>query len=767
MRVHIHSSILISTLFLLTLGPVAKAQDPDQDIEEIIVTATKRAESVQDVNIAINAFSADDLGDLGWTDVTQVAAQSPNLEIKYAWGNSMPIYTIRGVGMNSFQASDTPSVGLFVDEIFQTSLATMGAQLYDMERVEVLKGPQGALFGRNTNGGAVSYLSKKPSDEFDAFLRIDGGRYERFEVEGAVGGALSDTVSGRLSFLSIQQGEGWVFDRTSGQDVGEVDILALRGQLLFEPVDDLSINLKVYASRDRSHPVYFEHIGFWTPEFAADVEGAPRFCNAFLQARLPDPANCVDTLGYSDTDGDPFAGDFTNDPTTPITADAELENDQIGITATVVKDFDNGMQLTSLTNYQEYDRLQPKESDGNPLLFVDLIFASDIESWSQELRLASPGDGDFTWIAGLVAASDEVSEDPPRIIYADDFLGFRTFQTYTQERDSWAIYGQVEWQLSDRWAFTAGARYIDESLDFIEEVALTFGDHNPANRMILVTVPNPDLFIDGKLDSSEVTGRLALDYTPNEDLLLYGSVARGYKGGGFNSGFLTNPRVQVPFDPETVWAYEVGMKSTLANGNVQFNAAAFVYDYQGLQAATAQFDEVQQSPINRLVNLEAADVAGLEAEVNWRPTQALEMALGVGWLDTENNDPGANFDGVLGNAARVLPNAPELSFNGVIRYEMPLDNGGTVRFFGDFSWQDDHYKEIVNNLRIDSQYLINGRVTYVTPSENWSVSLWGKNLTDEVYVVDTLTDPMGSGWGVFVNSMPRTYGLSATIRWGN
>lgn len=763
MKIHHAAAAALTCLIALTATPEPVSA---QAIEEILVTATKRSESIQDVNIAIDAFTAADLDEFGWSDVTQVANQSPNLDIKYAWGNSMPIYTIRGVGMNSFQASDTPSVGLFVDEIFQTSIATMGTQLFDMERVEVLKGPQGALFGRNTNGGAVSYISRKPSQDPDGFIRADAGRFARFELEGAVGGPISETVSGRLSFMTIQQRDGYVFDRTSGEDIGETDILAARAQLLFEPSDDLSVNVKVFGSRDRSQPAYFQHIGFWTPEFAAGVPGAEQYCAAFAEGRIPDPANCVDVLGYSDTDGDPYAGDYTNDLTTPINAGATLENDSLGATITLIKSF-QGIELTSLTNFQTYDRFQPKESDGNPLLFVDLLFASDIEAFSQELRLTSFNDGRFNWIAGVVYASDEVTEDPPRIIFADDFLGVRAWLTYTQERQSAAAYAQGEWRFNDRWTLTVGARIIDESLDFEEEVAFLFPpDFDVDNRFTLTVVPNPALGVDGRLDSTEPTGRIALDFTPTDDLLIYGSVARGFKGGGFNAGFLTNPRLALPFDPETVIAYELGLKSTLADGALRFNSAVFRYDYEGLQAATPQFDEVVQSPLNFLTNLEAADVTGLEAEINWLPSDRLELQVGLGWLDTENNDPGANFDGVFGNSPRELPNAPELNLNAALRYEVPLANDSRLRFFTDYVWQDDHYKEIVNNLQIEDQGLWNARVSYIAPNDRWSLSLWGKNLTDEVYVVDTLTDPIGSGWGVFVNGLPRTYGVSARYNWG-
>ena len=184
-----------------------------QVIEEIVVSATKRDESLQDVNIAVNAFTGQDLDQLGWEDITSIANQAPNVDVKYAWGNSMPIYTIRGVGMNSFQASDTASVGLFIDEVFQTSIVSMGAQLYDMERVEVLKGPQSALFGRNTNGGAVNYFSRKPSMESEGYVNLDTGKFEKRKLEGAYGGQISENMAARVSFVSNQQNEGWVYNR--------------------------------------------------------------------------------------------------------------------------------------------------------------------------------------------------------------------------------------------------------------------------------------------------------------------------------------------------------------------------------------------------------------------------------------------------------------------------------------------------------------------------------------------------------------------------
>ena len=230
-----------------------------QELEEVIVTAQRRSQNLQDVAISVSAFSAEAMEDYGWSDVTLVAQQSPKSILTL--GETQCRFTRSGIGMNSFQASDQSSVGLFVDEVYQTSIATMGAFLFDIDRVEVLRGPQGTLFGRNTNGGAVNYLTQAPTQETEGFIRLDYGEYDRVEVEAAVGGALNDQWSARASIYTIQQGEGWTFDRTSGGDIGEVDITAFRGQLLYEGDNNFSARLIVFGSQDKSEPQYFQHIG--------------------------------------------------------------------------------------------------------------------------------------------------------------------------------------------------------------------------------------------------------------------------------------------------------------------------------------------------------------------------------------------------------------------------------------------------------------------------------------------------------------------------
>ena len=758
-----------ATVLLAVAGPAGAEETAATDgaIEEIIVTAQKRAQSIQDVHISMNAFGPDDIEDLGWTDITDVAKQSPNLEIRYRWGNSMPVYTIRGVGMQSFQASDTPSVGLFLDEVFQTSMAVMGAHLFDIERLEVIKGPQGDVFGRNTNGGAVSYFTRKPSREADGYVRASYGKWDRSEVQAALGGPLSENLSGRLSLLSIQQGDGWVYNRTTGNDVGEVDILSARAQLLWEPSDDFSVNFKAFASRDRSQPVYFQHIGY--RDIANPGPGGP-LCQAFLEDRL-DPATCVDFNGYSDTDGDPYAGDYTNDPTTVINEDETLKNDNFGGTLTIEKDFGN-LSLLSVTSYQEYDRWQPKESDGTPALYVDLLFTSEIWAFSQEVRLTSHYDGPFNWIVGANYGRDEVAELPGRIAYFDDLpvLPGRGDLTYAQDRENIAAYGQFTVDLGEQWRLSAGGRVLKDDVTFTQDVRFEI----PAWNLVITnqlprTIVNPDGSIeelDGKLDDTAVTWRVALDYIPNDNMLVYASVATGYKPGGFNAGFTLNALQYLPFIHEKVTAIELGLKSTFANGRAIFNAAAFTYDYDQMQAATPRIH--QGIVFNSLDNLAEADVEGFEADIHWRPVDALDIKLGVSFLDTMNNDPRSNFDGATGAAPRRLADSPEQTFNAAVTYTVPLANGAMIRLFGDYYYQGDHFKEVVNIIPWEiSQDQLNARITYIAPNGNWDVAVWGRNIADVAWVADTLNGPASLGWGAAVYGAPRSFGATVNWRWGD
>lgn len=767
---------------LISTGAIA--QDDDAGLEEVTVTAQKRSENIQDIGIAMSAFSSDTISKLGWTDITQVATQTPNLDIKYVWGNSMPVATIRGVGMNDFQANSKPGVGFYVDEVYLPSIALMGLQLFDMERLEVLKGPQGTLYGRNTNGGAINYITRKPSAEADSFIRASIGRYQRTEIEAAVGGALGETAAGRVSVYGVKQGDGHVLNRITGQKHGEVDIWAARAQLAFSALDDkLEVLMNLHGGKDTSQGSYFQHVGFWNRGANGMTAAPQRFCAAVLQGRM-DPANCVDQLQYSDTDGDIYAGDYTalNNVVyngRPLNFDNwNLDNSNVGAAIHADWKFDNGLTLTSITSGEKYDRFQPKESDAQPLLFLDLYFASKIRALAQEFRLSSDSEGPVSWIAGLHWTNESIDEDPPRVLFVDNFLVNRAQVIYQQDQNQVAGFGHVEWKMADNWKLSVGARYMKENIQFNSESSFLlppgFGQ---SNRTILATVPGvvrvtgqPDIPVTGLTSDTAVTGRIGLDWKARENLLIYTSVAKGYKGGGFNGGFVTNIAQWIPYKPEEVMAYEIGMKSDWMDNRLIFNGAVFYNDYTDLQAVSSR-PSAAGVVQNFLANVSEAKISGAEFDLTARPTRNFEIRAGLGLLDAKNKDPQPLFDGPFAAAGvlapRKLANSPDYTINLAMSYDMPLSSGGSLRFATDINRAGKQFKEIQNNiaLEVPEQGLWNGSISWRGGNDRWSLTLYGKNLANEEYIQDTLSTPATNGWGVIVYGMPRTYGITGEYRW--
>ena len=774
---------LVGACALLWCGMALAQPASDGGLEEIVVTAQKRAENVQDVNIAISAFSAESLDALGWKDITQVASQTPNLDIKYVWGNSMPVATIRGIGMNDFQANSKPGVGFYVDEVYLPSIALMGLQLFDMERLEVLKGPQGTLYGRNTNGGAINYITRKPSQEADGYVRGSFGRFQRAEYEGAFGGPLSESLSGRVSFYGVNQGEGHVLNRLSGKKHGEVDIWAARGQLRFQPNESLDVLVNVHGGKDTSQGAYFQHVGFWNRGANGMTAAPQRFCSAVLQGRL-DPANCVDQLQYSDTDNNVYAGDYTvrNDLTyngSPLNFDTwNLDNRNVGGGVHVDYGFANGLTLTSISSYESYDRFQPKESDAQPLLFLDLYFASKIRAYSQEFRLASSDEGAVSWIVGANYTNESIDEDPPRVLFVDAFLVNRAQVIYKQDQNQLAGFGHVDWKFADDWKLSVGARYLKENIDFQSESSfLVPPGFGQTNRVILAAVPGvitvagqPPVPVTGLASDNAVTGRIAIDWKARENLMIYASFAKGYKGGGFNGGFVTNIAQWIPYEPEEVKAYELGFKSDWLDRRLILNGAVFYSDYKNLQAVSSR-PSATGVVQNFLANLSKAEITGAEFELTARPVPNFEIRAGLGLLDAKNKDPQPLFDGPFAAAGVIAPrklaNSPDYTVNLALLYDVPLASGSSLRFATDINRAGKQYKEIQNNvaLEVPAQGLWNGSISWRGADDRWNVSLWGKNLADEEFIVDTLSTPATNGWGVIVYGMPRTYGISAEYRW--
>lgn len=752
-------SILITAVTgLLFAGALpAEAQDerPPGALEEILVTAQKREQSLQDVGIAVTAFTGDQIRQLGFTNTTDIVAMTPGLNYTVPNAESSQInFFLRGVGLNDFADANENPVAVYVDEVYRPAMGGLSFQLFDMERVEVLRGPQGTLFGRNTTGGLVHFVSKRPTDELDGYVNASFGDFSQVKLEGAIGGPFSDALAGRLS-LAANQHDGWTKNRV-GPDYNETDAKAARAQLLFTPSDSSDVLLSAWWSDNDANVGAWQHQATKLNAAGESVPLGPNEqdisidCNAdgVLDAGDARPEPGTDCFGYRDTDGDPWAGAYDRD--------GRVEVETSGLAANVQWQFAN-FNLTSITAFQSVERLQSEDAEASPAPLIVPTFAAETDTFTQELRIDG-GSETFRWLGGLYYFDNEVDGN-----YLLDLtnLGFVFFDAnYVQETESIALFGQVEFDLGDRWTLIAGVRAeneektlnylnVDESglFEFLfgSDIAFDFG---------------PDSVGDlAKHDNDTVSGKIELDWRATDDLLLYGSISQGTKSPGFNVGFLdqtflfaSNTPQTIPFDEETLRSYEIGFKSTIFDGRARFNGSAFYYDYEDFQ--TFRFELLNQVIFNA-----DAEVSGVELELQASPTDGLDMAFGLSVLD-------ATAEGIPHPAddtprKRDMVAAPDLSANALVRYAWPAF-GGQLAVQAWANYQDEIFFDIQNVpvSREDGYTVSNLRFSYTSGDERWELAAFGHNITDEEYLSYTFDFTGTFGFNQQAYGPPRWIGVS-------
>jgi iron complex outermembrane receptor protein len=736
---------LVSTLLVLTLGFTAPYIAAQEVLEEIVVTARKRVQSIQDVSMSITAFSGELIDEFAIRNAQDISWYTPGLYATGSRGDANPLYTIRGIGLNDAFSNNNPTVGVYLNEVNQPFTPMMAFQLFDLERVEVLKGPQGTLYGRNTTGGAVNVFSKRPGEENNGYARGGYGNYDRFEFEGAIGGPFSDSAGGRVAVYTVQRNKGWLHNAFNGQDIGELDQTAIRGTLEFRPNENTEILLIGSYSRDKSDSAGREHVGF------ADGAFSPNLCQAAIEGRR-DETQCVSFLGYFD----PYESRYTIENSSFYGQDTDAES--FGVSLAINRDFGD-MTLTSITGYSDYDRLYNEDADGTPLIMIDTQATDTIKVFSQELRLASTTEGGFNWVVGAYFTDDEMFFDFQQALDEHIFVT-RVSQNFTQGSQAWAVFGFAEQPLSDQFSLIGGLRYTDEKKDFDYK---SF-DHAPFGPSVLASfgvIPVPQ-YTDS-ISNDDWTGELGIEYHASDDTLLYANVSKGFKSGGYKGAISFSLAELAPFDPETIYAYEVGFKSTLAEGRFQLNAAGYFYDWNDFQAFVT---EIRGGvPVLVLTNGGDSEVKGLEVDAMWHPADGLDLAVAANWMDTKIKKWNA-IPGTGDNAGNKLANSPELMLNARVRYEFPVGQSGWRAFVGtDVMFRDEVFFSLGNNGQNsqDGFWLWNGRVGLISPDGKWDVSIWGKNLTDEFY----LTQSYDNTGGIFPSQnflgMPRTYGVNVRI----
>lgn len=720
------------------LGAPTLAQEV---LQEVVVTAEKRSQSAQDVPISMSVLSSDTLQEQRITSPTDLASQTPGLIANGSLGTANPIFTMRGIGLNDVFSNNNPDTSLYVDEVLLPFSPMLSFELFDLNRVEVLEGPQGTLYGRNTTGGAINFITNKPTAETQGFARVDYGNFQHTEFEGAIGGGLTDTLSGRLSLITVQQTGGWQTNELTGQTVGARDEIAARGQILWQPDEQTSALLRLEFGTNKDDNELRTHVG----SYAAPFGFTPCAAESVPGGRNEGP--CVDFLGYSDPSRNPR-----------VVANSSLYGDRndannYGSALTVNHAFD-AFTLTSVTGYYYFHRKLGDDSDGGGLIELDSLFTDDIHSFTQELRLASLDSSVLHWVGGIYYSDDSIRGD---ILQALDqhIFNTRVDTNWKQGTRSYAGFGQVELPLASHWRLTLGGRYTHESKDILYNSR----DLNPFGDS---TLPTPVGGIDNSTAANNLSGKLELDYHLTDASMLYGSVSKGFKSGGYKAAIAFNPAELAPFKPETVYAYELGVKSTVADGHLRFNGAVYYYDWRNFQAYITEDD----AGINVVVlgNAGNAKIKGAEAQVTWAPLTGLELSLGSNWLQTEivkwNSVSGTSDD-----TGHQLANAPKRTFNATIRYELPLGASGLRAFvLGNANYQDAQYFSVSNNPQAyQAGYtLFNGRIG--VRADHWDVSIWGRNLANKLYVSQAYDNYPGIFPSSWFYGPPRTYGVSASYR---
>ena len=755
-----------------------------QILEEIVVTAQKKEQSLQDVGVSVTAFNDAQIAALGWDNSLDVAAQTPGLITTSNTGDTanIALFSIRGVSQLDFAEGQEAPVALYRDEAYVSSPGASGIPFFDVERIEILRGPQGTLYGRNATGGLVHFISKRPTDEPDGFIELTLGEYAQVGVIGAFGGPLSDSVQGRLAFYSNTD-DGYV-KNAIGPNLRADDTQSIRGLVNFDMGERSSLLLIGQSTDIDTRGGVFHSAASKTGADGRIVfcEPGDTDCGTFTADQPVGTNNffgggsLFDAAGgrVDDGVGDELEGAYDR-------TDSGVDRETLNLTGIFRTSIGDSMELVSVTDYTSSDKVYAEEDDSTRYNVVTYDATADIEQYSQELRISGASET-REWIAGAYY-----------LFIQNDFSGAFAFPsdgylprfTGDSETNTLSVFGQVDYNLTDSLLLTAGLRWTRDDKDFVYQMVecdvaapLSFGFcppfliTDPALRAegeaLLAAEPGvydlTGFLVDGsphpfERKDEEFSGKAQIDWRVTEDDLVYFGVSRGVKGGGFNTptdGFDAAHIDFVGFDPEILTAYELGAKTTWGDGRARLNGSVFYYDYDNFQAFFFA------DTTSRLINAKAEFVGG-EAELAYSPGDGWDILLGISVLNTTVN--GTSPDGGTVIDDQEAPLAPDFSANGVLRKEWSLGNGGAFAAQASANYVGKQYFNVVNEAVTEGgKYtLLDAKLTYISPGDNWDASVFVNNLTDERSLTYSY-DITGFGfYTIQVFGPPRWFG--ATLRY--
>lgn len=746
-------------------------------LEEIVVTAQKRKENLQEVPVSVTAFTSASLESRSMFNLGNLSAFTPNVDINHGkgdGGSTNAAVFIRGVGQNDFIFPTDPGVGIYVDGVYIARSIGGMLDLSDVERVEVLRGPQGTLYGKNTIGGAINVVTTRPDGETHGKIKVTLGERDRQDFEASISAPLiENSLYGKLALVSKNQ-DGFSDRVASSLDLGDTNIDAMRVGLNWVISEDVSL----YLSADASSISQNGAPGTLLETFN-DPTGLFGLYNAlaapFVAAQLGLPPGSLFDDRWVTGDHEKSSG----------TGPSEDDNDTWGVTATLEWDLNDNMAFKSITAYREMDATIRTDIDYSPFPIIHTDEEQDQEQFSQEFQLSGEAmEGRLDWLVGAYYLSEDITDLNTTLLASGIFdtlnvlpgpvvplipglvcpaappapcaggagnplnalLDLDVMPYTALDTTSWATFVHLSYALTDRLSLTLGGRYSYEEKDY-------FIDSVFPNSGKVATPPTKD-----SQDWSKFTPKIGIDYQINNDLMVYASITQGQKSGGWNPRPL-QPAEFKRYDQEELTAYEIGMKSTLWDGRMILNMAAFFSEYEDLQLFANSVNPANGSLLLTVDNAGDVDIYGFEVEMVARPAPNFDVNLGIGYLENEYQSLAPNTGYSEDNE---LPQAPKWTVNAGAQYRFQLnEDRGSVTVRGDLSYRGKTYNDPQNTREIvqDGYTILNARVSWNSPAETWQASLFVTNLNDKEYFTSAESIP-AFGIRNAVYGRPREWGMS-------
>ena len=741
-------ALCVATALQTNAVTAQETANKEAGLEKITVTAQKRTQSIQDVPISIATLSGEQFESIfsGGEDILALAVRVPGLYAESSNGRVAPRFYIRGLGNTDFDLAASQPVSIIMDDVVKENVILKSFPLFDIQQVEVIRGPQGTLFGRNTTAGIIKFDSVKPAEDFDAYGKLSIASFGTVNVEGAVGGGLTDNLAGRFSFLS-QQRDDYIDNAFSGEDdiIGGYDELAWRAQLLFTPIDDLTMLLNVHGR---------------------ELEGTASIFRANVFTKGSNNLNQNydrETVFY---DGNLLGNGFDNNP-------QEYENIGFSLKA----DYDLGeLKFTSITANEEAEGFSLGDVDGGagsgdtglpgfiPFTAVTQDKMDDLEQFTQELRLASNYTDAFNWQVGAFYYDSSFN-----VTSIDGFFGATTV---FHENKTWAVFGQGTYDVSDKLTITGGLRYT------YDEKSLTVGDQNVNGFALVINAASIQDYNPINVDDDQVGYEISANYKLDDNSSVFARYANGFRAQSIQGRDVAFEGAPSVAEAETINSVEFGIKSDMLDNSLRLNAAVFYYTVDDMQ-----FSAIGGGANNvALINADKGSAYGFEIDATYVVNDNLILTGGYSYNNTEIEDDGLSVfpcgasvafgpnctvtDSMTSDNRALIdgnpfPQAPETIFNFTVRYSIPMGDDGEFFAYTDWAFQGKTNLFLYESVEFQTDNNFEGglRIGYENFAQNYTVALFARNLTDEDNVKGAVDFNNLTG---IVNE-PRVIGVEAKI----